>query len=155
MSFENTVVVPTTSFEKPADISAYWEQLVECDMDYNLDNDPAKIEWNPPLPNKQFQILIQNHETLWDYAEDSQNNPWELIDLHHVKELTLKKITLDFAKWFIFRRCPSIRKASVMLWIESNHSYYKDNDTVLNYVFNHYHDYIEYSEPEDFRSFID
>lgn len=154
-AFGETVVIPETSFETSDDISNYWKQLVECEMDYHLDDDPNQISWNPPLPEKQLQILVNNHESLWTYAVNSNNNPWDLIDIHYVKESILQDITKKFTLWFVLRECPSIRKITVRMWIESNYPDYKENESVIDYVFDNYQSMIEFKEPEDFRAFTD
>ncbi len=130
-----TTIAPT-EFNKPTDITNYWKALIDSGFDYHLDDDP-KLIFCFGVSEQQQEIIINNHKSLWDYAEHNQIEPWDHIDIFAVPEM--KNMVFDqFKEWLKIRNPCSLRRVSIRLWIEQNYSSAKDNESLIDYVWNKY-----------------
>ncbi len=138
-----TLAINLFPFNKPADLSDYWIHLVECQLDYHLDEDPDTVVFSDGITKEQRDVLQFNHDALWLFAENNQIQPWDRIDLGYAPESIRKKALSDFVDWLILRQVLTVRKVIVQMWIEKNYPDYQHSDSFTDYLFNHYSEFVE------------
>lgn len=73
------------TFTDTQQITDYWNQLGENNLQYHLDDDLDDIVWsefpNNQLPNNLLADLKENHERLWSFCESEGVSPWDYISL--------------------------------------------------------------------------
>lgn len=64
-------------FNSPDQIQKYWETLGKLGLQYHLDDDPKDCF----IEGDTCDILVRNNQSLWQYCEENQLDPWDYIEL--------------------------------------------------------------------------
>ncbi len=68
------------SINSPEDARQFIEYLIENDLTYHLDDDPADILWSKPIPPETLDFICQAHADMWQYFTGANLSPWDLFD---------------------------------------------------------------------------
>lgn len=89
------MAVKRWKFEKPEDISAYWEHLRTVEMDYHLDDLPSEVFEKERIGIVQMTVICANHDDLTEFCRKEDIEPMEFVVLNSEDELKEKYLRTE------------------------------------------------------------
>ncbi len=77
----NPILTHVETFTSAADIQAYLNKLNTIGLMYHLDDDPTDTTWSIPVCDLSLEVLVANHDSMWNFCENHDIDPWQWIDV--------------------------------------------------------------------------